>query len=58
MVYRYNIIAILKSINKDIFDIKLLPVIIYIDFKLLYNYLIKLGSTYKKRLIINLIYLW
>jgi hypothetical protein len=32
-------------------------VIIYIDLRLLYNYLVKLGTIDKKRLIINIIFL-
>jgi hypothetical protein len=32
-------------------------VVIYIDLRLLYNYLVKLGTTSKKRLIINIILL-
>lgn len=58
MIYRYNIITNLKSTTKEIFDIKLLLMIIYINSKLLYKYLIKLGHTYQKWLIIDLIYLW
>ncbi len=31
--------------------------VIYIDSKSLYEYLVKLGTTYEKRLIVNLMYL-
>ena len=35
-----------------------LPLILYINSKSLYNYLVKLGTTQEKRLIVNLIYLY
>jgi len=33
------------------------PLVIYIDSKSLYEYLVKLGTTREKRLMINVIYL-
>lgn len=57
MVHGFDIKAIIKSTIKKIFNIKLLLIIVCIDFKLLYNCLIKLSSIQKKRFIIDLIYL-
>ena len=36
-------------------DLPLIPIIVYLDSKSLYNYLIKLSLINKKRLIINII---
>lgn len=58
MGYKYNIITNFKSTTEEIFDIKLLLMIIYINSKLMYKYLMKLGRTYQNWLIIDLIYLW
>jgi hypothetical protein len=57
MAYSFNIGALVKSIINKVLEIKLL-LVIYIDSKLLYKCLIKLGTTLKKCLIINIIYLY
>ena len=57
MAYRFNIGVIIKLIIKQFLQIEL-PLILYIDLKLLYKCLIKLGTTQEKRLIINIIYLY
>ena len=56
MAHGFNIGALVKSIINKILEIELL-LVIYIDLKLLYKYLIKLGITREKYLIINIIYL-
>jgi hypothetical protein len=57
MAYGFNIGALVKSIINKILEIELL-LVIYTDSKLLYKYLIKLGTTREKYLIINIIYLY
>jgi hypothetical protein len=57
MAYSFNISALIKSIINKVLEIELL-LVIYIDLKLLYKYLIKLGITREKRLIINIICLY
>ena len=57
MAYRFNIRAILKSIIKKLLEITL-PLIIYTNLKLLYNFLVKLGIIQEKRLIIDIICLY
>jgi hypothetical protein len=53
MAYGFNMGALVKSIiNKE------LLLVVYIDSKLLYKYLIKLGTTREKHLIINIICLY
>ena len=54
MAYGFDISAIIKATVKLQFNISL-PFILYTDFKLIYKYLIKLGTTQEKRLIINII---
>ena len=54
MVYRFNVIAVFKSTTKEIFDIKLLSIIVSTNSKSLYDYLVKLGSTQEKRLMVDL----
>jgi hypothetical protein len=44
MAYSFNIGTLIKSIINKILEIELL-LIIYTDLKLLYKYLIKLGTT-------------
>jgi len=56
MAYRFDHGAVLKSIIEKILQVEL-PLILYIDSKSLYEYLVKLGSTQEKRLMVNLIYL-
>lgn len=57
MVHGFDIRAIFKSTTKEIFDIKLLSMIVYTNSKSLYDYLVKLGNDQKYQLIIDLIYL-
>jgi hypothetical protein len=57
MAYSFNIGALVKSIINKVLEIELL-LIIYINLKLLYKCLIKLGITREKHLIINIIYLY
>jgi len=54
MAYRFNIRAVIKLTVNKILNINLL-LVMYIDLKLLYNYLIRLSTTQEKRLIINII---
>jgi len=56
IAHRFNHGAVLKSTIEKILQVEL-PLILYIDSKSLYKYLIKLGSTQEKRLMVNLIYL-
>jgi hypothetical protein len=49
--------TLVKSIINKVLEIKLL-LVVYIDLKSLYEYLIKLGTTREKYLIINIIYLY
>ena len=56
MAYSFDIAAAIKStINKMLFIITLL--ILYTDLKSLFNCLVRLGTTQKKHLMINIIYL-
>jgi hypothetical protein len=57
MAYSFNISTLVKSIINKILEIELL-LIVYIDSKFLYKCLIKLGTTRKKYLIINIIYFY
>jgi hypothetical protein len=57
ITYGFNIGALVKSIINKILEIELL-LIVYIDLKLLYKYLIKLETTREKYLIINIIYFY
>ena len=57
MAYSFNIGALVKSIINKALEIKLL-LVIYTNSKLLYEYLIKLGTTREKCLIINIICLY
>jgi hypothetical protein len=54
MAYGFNIGATIKAIVKLQLNINL-PLILYTDLKSIYEYLIKLGTTQEKRLIINII---
>jgi hypothetical protein len=56
MAYSFNMGTLVKSIINKVLEIELL-LVIYIDSKLLYKCLIKLGTTREKYLIINIIYL-
>ena len=57
MAHGFNIRAVFKFIIKKLLQMTLL-LIIYTDLKLLYNCLVKLNITQKKRLIIDIIYLY
>jgi hypothetical protein len=56
MAYGFNISALVKSIINKVLEIELL-LVVYINSKLLYKCLIKLGTIREKYLIINIIYL-
>jgi hypothetical protein len=56
MAYSFNISAAIKAIVKLQLNISL-PLILYTNFKSIYECLIKLGTIQEKRLIINVIYL-
>jgi len=53
MAYGFNITVAIKSMVDKVLQINL-PLILCTDSKLLYNYLIQLGTTQEKRLIINI----
>jgi hypothetical protein len=57
MAYSFNIGALVKSIINRVLEIELL-LVVYTDSKLLYECLVKLGTTREKRLIINVICLY
>jgi hypothetical protein len=57
MAYSFNIGALVKSIINKVLEIELL-LVVYMNLKLLYKCLIKLGTTREKYLIINIIYLY
>jgi hypothetical protein len=54
IAYSFNIGAVIKSTIDRILRVNLL-LILYTDLKSLYNYLVRLGTTQEKRLIINII---
>jgi hypothetical protein len=54
MAYGFNMGALVKSIINRVLEIELL-LVVYTDSKSLYEYLVKLGTTREKRLIINII---
>ncbi|PVI07284.1 hypothetical protein DM02DRAFT_513155, partial [Periconia macrospinosa] len=58
IVNRFNsTIYLSATLNRIIYILSTLdiPLIVYIDLKFLYNYLVKLGTTNKKKLIIDII---
>jgi hypothetical protein len=57
MAYSFNIGTLVKFIINKVLEIELL-LVVYINSKLLYKYLIKLEITREKYLIINIIYLY
>ncbi|PMD58323.1 uncharacterized protein K444DRAFT_726397, partial [Hyaloscypha bicolor E] len=57
IAYGFNIGILVKSIINKILEIELL-LVVYMNSKLLYKCLIKLGTTREKHLIINIIYLY
>ncbi len=56
IAHGFDYAVVLKSTIEKIVQNDLL-LVIYTDSKSLYEYLVKLGTTYKKQLIVNLIYL-
>jgi len=57
IAHGFNISSLVKSIINKVLEIKVL-LVIYIDSKSLYKYLVKLGTIREKRLMINIIYLY
>jgi len=57
ITHGFDISNLVKSIINKVLEIEV-PLIIYIDSKSLYKYLVKLGTIREKRLIINVIYLY
>jgi len=57
IAHGFNISDLVKSIINKALEIKVL-LIVYIDSKSLYKYLVKLGTIREKRLIIDVIYLY
>lgn len=57
MIQKFDVGAVIKSTTEKILNIKLLLMIIYTNSQLLYNCLVKLGSTQEKRVIVELMYL-
>jgi hypothetical protein len=57
IAYSFNIGGLVKSIIDKALEIEV-PLVIYIDSKSLYKYLVKLGTIREKRLIIDIIYLY
>lgn len=55
MVHGFDNGAVIKLITEEILDIKLLLMIVYTNSKLLYDCLVKLGSTQEKQLMVDLI---
>ena len=57
MAYGFDIAAVIKlTINKMLFITTLL--ILCTDLKLLFNYLVRFGTTQENRLMIDIIYLY
>ena len=56
IVYGFDIGISIKATIKKILGITLL-IVIYTDSRSLYDYLVKLGTTQEKRLIIDIMYL-
>jgi hypothetical protein len=57
LAHGFNIGAAIKSTIQKILQLEQLPLVLCTDSKSLYNYLVKLGITQGKRLIVDLIYL-
>lgn len=55
MVQEFDVGAVIKLTMKEIFNIKLLHMIIYTNSKSLYNYLVNLGNTQEKWFMVNII---
>ena len=54
IAHGFNIGGLVKTIINRILEIEV-PLVIYTDSKSFYEYLVKLGTTREKRLIINII---
>ena len=52
IAHGFNIGSLVKTIINKVLKIEV-PLVIYIDSKSLYEYLVKLGTTREKRLMIN-----
>jgi hypothetical protein len=57
IAHGFDIGGLVKSIINKVLEIEV-SLVIYIDSKSLYKYLVKLGTIREKRLIINIIYLY
>jgi len=57
IAHSFNIGDLVKSIINKALEIEV-PLVIYIDSKSLYEYLVKLGTIWEKWLIIDIIYLY
>jgi hypothetical protein len=57
IAHGFDIGGLVKFIINKVLEIEVL-LVIYIDSKSLYEYLVKLGTIREKRLIINVIYLY
>jgi hypothetical protein len=56
IAHGFDIGSLVKTMINRILEIEVL-LVVYIDSKSLYEYLVKLGTTREKRLMINVIYL-
>jgi len=57
IAHGFNIGSLVKTIINRILEIEV-PLVVYINSKSLYEYLVKLGTIREKRLIIDVIYLY
>ena len=57
LAHGFDISAMIKSTIQKILRIDQLLIVLYTDSKSLYDYLVKLGTTQEKRLIVDLMYL-
>jgi hypothetical protein len=57
IAHGFDISSLVKTTIDRILEIEV-PLVVYIDSKSLYKYLVKLGTTQEKRLIINVICLY
>jgi len=57
IIYSFDIGGLVKSTINKALEIEV-PLVVYIDSKSLYEYLVKLGTIREKRLIIDVIYLY
>ena len=54
MAYGFDTGAAIKVTIEKILQLEQLPITLYTDLKSLYDYLVKLGTTQEKRLIVDL----